>query len=123
MGSGAAIKLTVNAMLGLQVAVMGELLGFMQHIGLDQARTVEVVCSTPVCSASAKGAARAIVAGNFEPRFPIELVEKDLRYVVETAQAHDAQVPLAQATRQIFHKAAAEGYADLNINGVARLYE
>jgi 3-hydroxyisobutyrate dehydrogenase len=123
VGSGAAIKLAVNALLGLQVAAVGELIGFIQHLGLDKARAVEIVCSTPVCSPSAKGAAQGMVAGSFDPMFPIELVEKDLTYMVETAEANDAPVPLAEAAWQVFHEAVAEGYADLNISGVARLYE
>ncbi|HKJ84165.1 MAG TPA: NAD(P)-dependent oxidoreductase, partial [Mariprofundaceae bacterium] len=36
-GSGAAVKLMVNAMLGIQVAAMGELLGFVDRLGVDPA--------------------------------------------------------------------------------------
>lgn len=40
VGSGMAIKLAVNALFGIQAAAMGELIGFMQRCGLDDAQAV-----------------------------------------------------------------------------------
>ncbi|MFX8565876.1 NAD-binding protein, partial [Acinetobacter baumannii] len=77
MGSGAGVKLMVNALFGIQLAAIGELIGLAKKIGLAAAKAVEILGATPVCSPAAKLAAGAMLAGNFAPMFPIELVEKD----------------------------------------------
>lgn len=122
-GSGAAIKLVVNALFGVQIAAMGELIGFMRRCGLDAAKVVEIMSTTPVCSRAAKLAADAMLARNFTPLFPIELVEKDFGYVLETAAASNARVPMAQAARQVYAQALEYGYGDDNITGLVQLYE
>ncbi|HEX4310055.1 MAG TPA: NAD(P)-dependent oxidoreductase, partial [Acidobacteriaceae bacterium] len=42
-GSGAALKLLVNALLAIQVATIGELLGAAERLGLDRRRAGEVI--------------------------------------------------------------------------------
>jgi 3-hydroxyisobutyrate dehydrogenase len=121
-GSGAAIKLAVNALYGVQVAAMGELLGLMQRCGVDEAKAVEILSSTPVCSLAAKVAIGAMLTRNFAPLFPIELVEKDFGYVLDTAKLNGAQVPMARTGRQVFAEAIGQGHSGDNITGVAQLY-
>ena len=43
VGSGAALKLLVNALLTTQVAIIGELLGAAERLGLDRRRAGEVI--------------------------------------------------------------------------------
>jgi len=121
-GSGAAVKLMVNALFGVQVVAMGELIGLMRRCGLDETKAVEIVSSTPVCSPAAKAAAGAMLARNFAPMFPVELVEKDFGYVIDTAEANGARVPMAEATRRVLAEAMAQGYGSDNLTGVVQLY-
>lgn len=121
-GSGAAVKLMVNALFGVQVAAMGELIGLMRSCGVDEAKAVEIVSATPVCSPAAKVAAGAMLARNFAPLFPIELVEKDFGYVVDTAEETNARVPMAEAARRILAEAIEQGYGADNLTGVVQLY-
>ena len=121
-GSGAAIKLAVNGLFGVQVAAMGELLGLMRHCGIDEAKVIELVSSTPVCSPAAKAAVSAMQARNFAPMFPVELVEKDFGYVIDVAKENGAQVPMAEAARRVFAEAIRLGYGSDNITGVSQIY-
>lgn len=57
---------------------------------------------------------------NFEPLFPIELVEKDLGYAVNCAVASGA--PMAAAARGVMRRAIDRGWAADNLTGVVRLY-
>ena len=118
-----AIKLGVNSLFAIQVAAFAELIGLMDRCGLDRAKAVEVLATTPVCSPAAKMAAGAMVAGKFAPLFPIELVEKDMSYAVQTANARGASLPLAAATQQIYESAIAQGYGENNITGIVQLYD
>lgn len=123
VGSGAGVKLMVNALFGIQLAAMGELIGLAKKMGLDATKAVEILSSTPVCSPAAKLAAGAMLAGNFTPMFPIELVEKDFGYVVGVAARTQADVPISAAAYQVFADALARGYGEDNITGVAKVYQ
>ncbi len=122
-GSGATVKLAVNTLFGIQVAALGEIVGFLKKSGVDVNQAIEMIAASPVCSPAAKAAAGAMLAGNFAPQFPIELVEKDFGYVHETAVASQASVPLADAARQVFQTAIAAGQAEENLTGVVKLYD
>jgi 3-hydroxyisobutyrate dehydrogenase len=122
VGSGMTIKLAVNALFGIQVSALGELIGFMKGCGLDETIAVEILTSTPVCSPAAKGAAAGILSRNFSPLFPIELVEKDLSYAIETARNNGGKLPIVATTQQTFTEARQQGYGTDNITGIARLY-
>ncbi|MGL5835102.1 MAG: NAD(P)-dependent oxidoreductase [Waterburya sp.] len=122
VGSGMTIKLAVNTLFGIQISALGELLGLIKGCGLDETKAVEILTSTPVCSPAAKGAAAGMLARNFSPLFPIELVEKDLGYAVKTAQANDGKLPIAAATQQTFIEAIQQGHGSNNITGIAQLY-
>ena len=122
VGSGAAIKLVVNGLFGVQVAVVAELVGFLQGCGLDGVAAMEIIGATPVCSPAVKGAAGAMLAGKFAPLFPIELVEKDFGYVAAVAEAAGADIPVVEATREVLQGAIALGYGNDNITGLVQLY-
>ncbi len=122
VGNGMAIKLIVNALFGLQVAAVAELLALGEALGVPKQNGADILGETPVLSPAAKGAAAAMVARAFAPMFPIDLVEKDFGYVAATAGAAGAAVPLSEAARAVFAKARAAGYGGDNITGVAQLY-
>jgi len=122
VGSGAGVKLMVNALFGIQLAAMGELIGLAKKIGLDPVKAIEILGATPVCSPAAKLAAGAMLANNFSAMFPIELVEKDFGYVVDAADKAGAKVPISSVTRRVFGDAMTHGFGADNITGVAKLF-
>ncbi len=119
---GAVAKLAVNALFAAQVALVAELLGAARASGLETPALLEVLGSLPVLSPAAKAAGSAIVAGRFEPQFPIALVAKDLRYAVAAAEAGSAPLPLTQRLRELFERAEASGLGAENITAIAKLY-
>ena len=122
VGCGTIVKLSVNALFGIQLATMGELIGFMARAGLEPERGLEVLTSIPVCSPAAKVAAASMLGRQFAPQFPIELVRKDFEYVSATAQANGAVVPMTQAAGDIYREAEQAGFGGDNITGLVRLY-
>ena len=122
VGAGAAIKLAVNALFGVQVAAVAELLAVLRAEGLDEARAVEVLGAVPVTSPAARGAMGAIAARAYAPLFPIDLVEKDLGYAAATAAAHGSDVPTTAGARVAFQRAQAAGHGGTNITGVAQVF-
>jgi 3-hydroxyisobutyrate dehydrogenase len=122
VGSGATVKLMVNALFGMQVAAMAELLGWAQRAGLDASKALEIMCSTPVTSPAAKMAGQGMLAGNFAPMFPLELVEKDFGYALDSASDSGSVLPLAQSTHAVMQNAMTHGLAEHNLTALAKLY-
>ncbi len=119
---GAVLKLVVNALFGIQVASVAELIGFLEASGLDAEKAIGLLGETPVMSPAAKGVAGQMLAGNFAPMFPIDLVAKDFRYAVDAASGAGADLPLAHSTGDVYRMAAERGYGGDNVAGVVQLY-
>ena len=121
-GAGSIVKLMVNGLFGVQLAVAAELLGFAKASGIDVAGASEAIGATPVCSPAVKLAMGAMQAGGFAPMFPIDLVEKDFGLLTQDGETLEAALPLSAATRAVYARAKEQGFAGDNITGVAQLY-
>jgi 3-hydroxyisobutyrate dehydrogenase-like beta-hydroxyacid dehydrogenase len=121
-GAGAAVKLALNALFGIQAAAMAEILGLLEHVGVDKTRGMEILGATPVTSPAAKMLGSAMLNKQFAPLFPIDLVEKDFGYVAATAEDGGAKTPISEAARRVFAAAKNAGHGGDNITGVARLH-
>lgn len=122
-GAGATLKLMINAMLATQLSAMAELIGFSRRAGIDPSLAVQIIGDTPVCSPAAKVSAQAMVAGAWAPAFPIDLVAKDLVLLARSAQAYDAQVPMAERAGDVYARGLAQGLGGDNITGIVQLYD
>ena len=120
--AGAVAKLAANALFGVQLALVAELLGFAQKSGVDPSRLVEVLGGLPIMSGAAKAAADAMLADKFAPMFPIDLVAKDFRYATSAAELAGAKVPITSRAGAVFREAAEHGLGDENITAVAKSY-
>lgn len=120
--AGAAAKLLVNALFGVQVAALAELLGFARGAGLDLAALMSVLEGLPVLSGSARAAAAGMLAQRYEPMFPVELVAKDLRYALAASAAAGGRLPVIGRTREVFEQAAVGGLGGENLTAIAKLY-
>jgi 3-hydroxyisobutyrate dehydrogenase len=122
IGQGMAMKLAVNALFGIQVAALAEIIGMLNKNGINAAKAMECLGDLPVISPAAKNAGKLMLIDNHSPMFPIDLVEKDFRYMAQTAEAVDAPTPASNAIRDIYLNAIALGYGKENITGVVRLF-
>jgi 3-hydroxyisobutyrate dehydrogenase len=122
IGDAAVVKLFTNAMFGLQVAGLAELLGMARKAGVEPEKVLEIFCSTPVASPAAKVAGSAMLAGNFTPMFPIDLVKKDFQYLLQTSLQVKSPIPLVEAVDKVLNEAVLEGLSQRNITGLASLY-
>ncbi len=121
-GAGAAVKLGVNALFGIQIAALAEIIGWLHAHGVAPATASEIIAATPVASPAAKAASQSMLAGAFAPLFPVELVEKDFGYVTLAAGLSPGGAPMAGAARAVLQRAIAAGLGADNLTGIVRLY-
>lgn len=122
-GHGALAKLAVNAFFANQVTAAAEAANFLRTAGIEDERWLDLFSNLPVVPAPIAGAMKGMALGQFAPMFPIELVEKDLRYFRETAHRHDAQAPVAETVQGLFASAVAAGNGNDNIHGICKTFQ
>lgn len=120
-GAGALAKLATNTLLGVQVTVLAELIGMLKNSDADVARVLEAVAVTPAWSAVAGRVSGLMLAGNFAPQFPVELIEKDFGYTLQTVGS-DSAAPTIAAARGVFRQAIERGFGKDNMTGVVKLF-
>jgi 3-hydroxyisobutyrate dehydrogenase-like beta-hydroxyacid dehydrogenase len=123
VGTGATMKLAVNTLYGVQVAIWAEMLSLLATQGLQPAEVVAVLNTLPTTSPALQGAGKLMVDENYAPLFPIELVTKDFRYALALAAASGAATPTLTAVQAVFADAEARGFAKDNIVGVKQLFD
>lgn len=118
----AAMKLAVNALYGVQVAIWAEMLALLATQGIDNYKAVEILNTLPTTSPALQVAGSLIAAQKYMPMFPIQLVEKDFGYAVDMAQAGGIDAKTLKVVRDVYAEAMRRGFGDDNIVGVAQIH-
>ena len=121
-GAGSVVKLMVNTLFAAQLATIAELLGMAAKAGLEPARSLEIIGATPVASPAATAAGGAMLARNFAPAAPIDLIAKDLMLAAEMGNGLGQAMQMAQAAGAVYRAASAEGFGADNVTGVVQRY-
>lgn len=122
VGWGAAAKLAVNGLFGIQVVAFAEALGFLERSGMDRDVAATFLSALPLTSPYLQRILALFSSGDFSPNFPIDLVAKDFGYLSDTATTIGAGVPTAAAVRDVFAAGVAEGLGELDISGISRRF-
>jgi len=121
VGCGAAAKLVTNALLGIHVGALAELMGLLAQQGLATEPILRAVADTPVWAPVDNYLSASMMAGEFGPQFPVDLIAKDFCYTVEAA-GEASSLPLVSAALGVFERAVNQGLGDSNMTAVAKLY-
>lgn len=114
----ALAKLLVNGLFAVQAAALAETLGRARRGGIGAAALRDLLEGLPVLSPAAAGLLGLMVAGRDAPLFPVELVAKDLGYLLDGGGSQ----PVATAAAAVFANASRAGHGAANISAVHRLY-
>jgi len=113
-GDGARTKLVNNLLAGINLAGAAEALALARRMGLDLSTTLDVIEQSSGQSWIGSDRMRRAIAGDFEPRAHVSLLQKDTRLAVEAARAAGFEGPLGPAARDLFQQAADAGLAGLD---------
>ncbi len=116
-GSGAAMKLVANLVLGAAIVTLGEALSLGESLELKRNMLLDALADSPIGPIVAAKRAN-VESGQFAPSFKLQLAAKDLRLVVEAAAARGRELKQAQANRAWLNEAAEHGAADLDFSAV-----
>jgi 3-hydroxyisobutyrate dehydrogenase len=100
-GSGTAMKLVANTLLGVGMQAIAESIALGQKEGLDRHRLLEVLSHTAVIAPAHLGKLSRADRGDYSAQFPIRLMNKDFGLVLETAAAAKVPMPATAAAFQM----------------------
>ncbi|WP_231747380.1 NAD(P)-dependent oxidoreductase [Auraticoccus cholistanensis] len=108
-GHGQYVKLVQNTLNGVFMGVIGEVLGFAEHAGVDLARLPEALSWTGARSGMLERVLPAMVERRYGTSGTMALHSKDMGYVLQTAAEIGARVPFTAALREVFEDVLAAG--------------
>lgn len=108
-GDGARTKLVNNLLAGINLAGAAEALALARRMGLDPARTLDVMEQSSGQSWIASDRLRRAIVGDYAPRAHATLLAKDTRLALEAALAAGFDVPLGGAAQAQFARAIEQG--------------
>jgi 3-hydroxyisobutyrate dehydrogenase-like beta-hydroxyacid dehydrogenase len=100
-GAGIAMKLCANTLLGLGIQALAEAVALGLKAGLQRERLVEVLGATAVVSPSQKSKLDNVRNEAYPPAFPLRLMVKDYRLILDTAMDLSAAMPATAAAQQV----------------------
>jgi 3-hydroxyisobutyrate dehydrogenase-like beta-hydroxyacid dehydrogenase len=100
-GSGTAMKLVANTLLGVGMQAIAESVALGQKEGLDRHRLLEVLSHTAVIAPAHLGKLSRADVGDYSTQFGIRLMNKDFGLVLETAAAAKVPMPATAAAFQM----------------------
>jgi 3-hydroxyisobutyrate dehydrogenase len=121
-GSGTAMKLVANTLLGVGMQAIAEAVVLGQKEGLDRRQLLEVLSHTAVIAPTYLGKLLRVQNGDFSVQFAIQLMNKDFQLVLDAAAAANVPMP---TTSVAFHMNTAELAIrkDEDFSGVITLME
>ena len=123
LGSGQIIKLVNNVMSIGNVAVAAEAMVLGVKAGMDPQRLFDILSTSGGRSHHFIKRFTNVLAGDFTPYFGIALSRKDIALALGMAAKLEVPMFVASTVRQIYEAAHAEGFGQLDMAAVTKLYE
>src|ERR1700691_4110200 len=96
-GSGTAMKLVVNTLLGVGMQAIAEATVLGEKIGLGRERLLEVLSKTAVIAPAHVGKLARVAINDYTPQFPLRLMNKDFELILNAAAKANIPMPATKA--------------------------
>jgi 3-hydroxyisobutyrate dehydrogenase-like beta-hydroxyacid dehydrogenase len=122
-GHGQVVKLLNNTLAAVNAAALGEAITAARKAGLDMDALVKVVGASSGNSTMLQIKSRPMIEHNFTPLFRLDHMLKDVRLCLATIDELGTQAPVAEAARELYEKASANGRGDDDFGSVIESVE
>jgi len=100
-GSGTAMKLVVNTLLGVGMQAIAEAVVLGEKTGLDRERLLEVLSHTAVIAPAHVGKLARAAINDYSPQFPLRLMNKDFQLILKAAAQEHISMPVTEAAFRV----------------------
>lgn len=119
VGAASALKLVVNAMLGMGMAAFADAARLAVSLGIPSAWVHEVLPRLPVSPPFLAAKAAALGQADLSPSFPLQWMAKDLGLALDATTAGGVDTPLLRTAAEAYRDAATTGRARLDFAAIA----
>jgi 3-hydroxyisobutyrate dehydrogenase-like beta-hydroxyacid dehydrogenase len=96
-GSGTAMKLVVNTLLGVGMQAIAEAVVLGEKVGLNRERLLQVLSETAVVAPAHIGKLARATVYDYRPQFPLRLMNKDFELILKAAAKEHVSMPATEA--------------------------
>ena len=96
-GSGTAMKLVVNTLLGVGMQAIAEAVVLGEKAGLDRERLLTVLSKTAVIAPAHLGKLARAANNDYSEQFPLRLMHKDFQLILGAAAQEGVTMPVTEA--------------------------
>ena len=100
-GSGVAMKLVVNALLGIGMQALAEAVTLGGALGLPRDLLFDTLAKTAVVSPVQAGKLASTKRHDYTPQFPIRLMKKDFGLALDAAMRAGLSLPATEAAAAV----------------------
>src|ERR1700690_500708 len=100
-GSGTAMKLVVNTLLGVGMQAIAEAVVLGETVGLNRERLLEVLSKTAVIAPAHVGKLAKVAINDYTPQFPLRLMNKDFELILKAAAEAHIPLPATEAAFRV----------------------
>lgn len=121
-GSGVAMKLVVNTLLGLGMQAIAEAVALGSALDLPRDILFETLAKTAVVAPAFAGKMISAKQHNYSPQFPLRLMHKDFGLILDAAARSGLALPGTEAAASVNAAEAASG-GEVDFSAVIRRME
>jgi 3-hydroxyisobutyrate dehydrogenase-like beta-hydroxyacid dehydrogenase len=100
-GSGTAMKLVANTLLGLGMQAIAEAVVLGEKAGLDRERLLEVLSHTALIAPAHMGKLARAARNDYSTQFPLRLMNKDFQLILKAAAQEHVPMPATEAAFRV----------------------
>lgn len=123
VGAGKVVKIVNNMMTMANILAASEAFSLGVHAGVKPDMLFDILSVSGGRSAQFLKRFPWVVAGDFAPRFKMELGEKDLSLGIDLGRAMGQPTPLASTARELYAMALAQGHRGRDIVALFDMYQ
>ncbi len=122
-GKGQAAKLAMNLQIALIYEGFAESLTLAAKLGVDAATLIPVVQASMIRSGVIDYKVPFVLNRDFSPNFPLRLMHKDIRLMLEAAKEARVKLPALEIVEEVYDVAIEDGKQDLDYAATLLLLE
>jgi 3-hydroxyisobutyrate dehydrogenase-like beta-hydroxyacid dehydrogenase len=122
-GQGSMMKMAINLLLGIMLEGFAEAISFGVKGGLAEETVVEAIFAGPLSCGLYRLKSAMVRQKNFPAHFPLKLMCKDLKSVVDTAYENGAPSPAGQSMLQLYRIGVGQDWGDLDFAAIYKVLE
>jgi 3-hydroxyisobutyrate dehydrogenase-like beta-hydroxyacid dehydrogenase len=123
VGSASVVKIATNLLAATTVEALAEAMALVSANGVPAPKFLEALALNAARSGIADMKLPAMITADFEPRFALKHMAKDVQLALRAGEAASLDLPAAKAVAGTLGSSLEQGWGDLDFSALAKRYD